>query len=358
MKNYAGPLLLAFIVVVAIALVRRVVQDARRREWRHRLLEVLRLALQRGEGFAPALAPTPRWQSVAQKLDAGEPIDTALQGHLSPSQCRAIRATSDEAELQSVLERLDGAERMPASEARTTAVMLALYVAIISILQAFVSTTWITVRAVRGNNPIGLRESSSGGSLLSSPMTDPLFVATLAIAIVILLREELPGPVARIRRALVENTPLQRFAVHGQLASGFRLLASKLSTGTAPDVALAATANALTSQRASRIFAHASIAVADGRSLDDCWQDAPSRLRRRLEAPRTLTPDRIDGIAQSLDRDHERAWQRMARVAGPLALLAIGFAVASSMASILDTWYAIMNQAIDSSTNPMARPGR
>ncbi|MCA8971928.1 MAG: hypothetical protein KDC95_19230, partial [Planctomycetes bacterium] len=163
MKNYAGPLLLAFIVVVAIALVRRVVQDARRRERRHRLLEVLRLALQRGEGLAPALATTPHWQSVAQKIDAGEPIDTALRGHLAPSHCRAIRATTDEAELRSVLERLDGAERMPASEARTTTIMLALYVAIISILQAFVSTTWIAVRAVRGSTPIGFPSRRSAG---------------------------------------------------------------------------------------------------------------------------------------------------------------------------------------------------
>ncbi|MCA8971609.1 MAG: type II secretion system F family protein, partial [Planctomycetes bacterium] len=189
-------------------------------------------------------------------------------------------------------------------------------------------------------------------------MTGPLFVATLAIAIVILMREELPEPIARIRRALVENTPLQRFAVHRQLASGFRLLATKLEAGNAPDVALASAAKALTSPRASRVFAHAAIEVADGQSLESCWGSAPSRLRRRLEAPRTLTPARIESIAQGLDRDHERTWQRMARVAGPLALLAIGFAVASSMASILDTWYAIMHQAIDSSTNPLAGPSR
>lgn len=68
----------------------------------------------------------------------------------------------------------------------------------------------------------------------------------------------------------------------------------------------------------------------------------PASLERRRAEAATLAPERMGIVLQQLQAQRDRAWQRVGRVAAPLALLTIGLVVALQMQAVLTSWFGVM----------------
>ncbi len=341
-----GPILLAGVLVVIVALARLALRPLRRQELRARLFELMRLATSRGEPLAPmvgAAAEHLRGRSrrhvaaCADRLERGQSLAVAIADIATPEQRAAFASARDERGTALLLRQF-ASETARGIAGRHRLGLLFGYAMLVAglLLVLFHPVLYRSWYPQHGDFP-------------TSPTAWSWIVFALAASGLLVSSDLHTGQ--WLRSALTRRGPGRHLAEYARLERAFRCAALRLGSAGRLEDALRCGAGVANDAAIHKALTDAAGAIERGTPLKDTWTTAslPRFVTGRLAALATSQHGAarlLSEIADACARRHERRTAHWLRWSAPVVLLILGALVAVNFAFVFRVYYASMREVL------------